>query len=1002
MRELTDDEVFGAAKRELSDDEVFGAASPNPQVGVMEAGKRGAAQGWGSVNQWAGNMAMLPVIGAEVFANLFRDKPDFSMSEWGAQKFVTPFEQMQQEAAIKNGEDVSGMGIAANVLGNIVGQAPAFAMPMAPANQAPRMLQQAAPMVENIGNLIARGIVQAQPLAQTAMVQRSNQLQAGGVPDAVANDAALAGYGINALGYGLPVGAMGNVFKRAVTGAGANIVADVPAVQSENDILNAAGYGHAAHDPFSIESMATTGGVGAAMAALLGQRAPRMQTAESVAAGRAMDAQREADANAAALDASIVPDSGISVADMIRGQVLNEPAAPDVQKQRRADAATTLGAKPEDPIIYKRDTMDPVTGEMLPATERGTGQIATDPERLAAQREAQSGWVDLTPEQTSALSEFNGLSPDDIAALSPAGRTRLWEKFQQAQQADAERGTLVTTFGEEPLSSPASKPDVPGDRLPGRGEYEDRDARMATTPEDVEAINARAATQGTDAAQAAAAKKSKMTEKLDELRRQKDALDDNEVRADLKRKADMGLGMTDKERKAHAAFTEQRAKLDKSIFDLEGRIYDTEARSELGSKTATGTSDRPFRMDDVAPDSFEAAARPEAEARARAKAAEEEQAAIDRMEAEWRERQRMRRQEEAQQQAGQRKQESQQEQQAQQKYAGKKGTTREAPLEGGKFKADESGFVMSDNGSPLQFGHQRDAGWWILKRGNKGNTGQVFEIANHPSGKGYTVRVTKDSGGGDGAAAGRSGDSRGAGDSGMGGSNLVPRGDGNRGTDQRGRVNPGSGESGRSPIQDGALANASRQDAPLRDRDADSPEIANEVIAMAANAGLSEKGGYVIRDPVSGDVVGKTKAVPREDWWLNRPHTDRVGKRGKVTKRFTHDEAEFIAAGKAYAEGKPLTKRQRDIITFLRAVAEEKRDEQRAWREGQENLDNLPTGGKIEDVPRPFLERIEVEAPVHDPETGKWSREQTNARVALDTANEDVAMYRRLIDCLGR
>jgi hypothetical protein len=405
-------------------------------------------------------------------------------------------------------------------------------------------------------------------------------------------------------------------------------------------------------------------------------------------------------------------------------------------------------------------------------------------------------------------------------------------------------------------------------------------------------------------------------------------------------------------------------------------------------------------MDEPAPDSFEAAARPEAEARARARAAEEEQAAIDRMEAEWRERQRMRRQEQAQQQAGQRKQQQGAEASSN-KYQGKPGSKTEAPMEGGKFKVDESGFVMSDNGSPMQFGHQRDAGWWILKRGNKGDTGQVFEIANHPSGKGYTVRVTMDNGG-RGESAGRGGEPGSTGQRGTGEGDLVSRGNGNRGTGQPGRQHAGAGKPDGSSVENGALANAGRQDVPLKDRDADRPEVAGEIIAMAQNAGLSEKGGHVIRDPVSGDVTGRTTAVPNEDWWLVRPHTDRVGKRGKVTKRFTHDEAEFKAAGQAYAEGKPLTKRQRDIINFLRAVAEERLEEQKAWREGQENLDNLPSGGKIEDVPRPFLERIEVEAQVHDPETGKWSRESTNARAALDAANDDVAMYRRLIDCLGR
>lgn len=950
------------------------------EVTAGQAGKRGLAQGWGAVNQWAGNIAMLPVIGAEIIANQFRDKPDFGMSEWGMGKFVQPFEAMQQENAIKQGEELSPLGVAANVAGNLVGQAPALAMPMAPANQAVRMAPQALPVAEQVMRIIGREFGQAQPLAQSAMVQRSNQLQAEGVPTDVANNAALAGYGVDAIGYAVPISATGNVLKRVATGAPANVAASLPAVARENYTLEASGYGDHATDPFSVENLTTEGVTGAVLAALLGQRAPRYQTAEMVQQGRAMDAANDQ----AILDSSIVPDSGLSIADLIQ-QMTGAPAVrPDAQatkqdmQARRKDAAQAFGNAPEDQVIYSRDSLDPLTGEMSPSTEAGTGTIATDPNRLVGQQqnrtdsnqvdpdtaanygeqgidpnsianafararlgekidlpgEQRSLKAELGPDEVGLIEQYTGMTPEDIANLGPNAQRRVLARAMQAQEADAGRGTMVTSYGEEPLSSPASKPDVPGDRMAMPGELDESGRRITG--------DAREAGVGADVdpavAKQAAAKKAKMVEKLDAMRKQQDAMDESPVWRDLKRKQEMGLGMTDKERKAYAAMRDQREKLGRSIFDLEGKIYDIEARSEQGSRTSTGTSDRPFRMDQPDDGSFEQAARPEAEARARAKAADEERAAIDRMEAEWRERQRMRRQEEAQQQAGQRKQESDAEQRAQQKYAGKKGSTTEAPMEGGKFKADENGFVMSDTGSPLQFGHQRDAGWWILKRGNKGNTGQVFEIANHPSGNGYTVRVTMDNGGSDGG--GRAGDGGSTVGRDMGGGDLVPRSGGDRGTGgKRGAPKNNAGTGGRT-LAAGPVADAGQQDAALGARATDvDQDIVAEVQRMAENTGLAQQGGRVIRDPVTGEVTSRTTHVPNESWWLERPHTDRVGKKGKVTRRFKHDERETKEALQAWVDGKPLTRKQQEIVDFMVGVAENARREDREAMERMRDVE---------------------------------------------------------------
>lgn len=135
------------------------------------------------------------------------------------------------------------------------------------------------------------------------------------------------------------------------------------------------------------------------------------------------------------------------------------------------------------------------------------------------------------------------------------------------------------------------------------------------------------------------------------------------------------------------------------------------------------------------------------------------------------------------------------------------------------------------------------------------------------------------------------------------------------------------------------MADAGQQDAPLgrRAKDVD-PEIAAEVQRMAANAGLAEQGGRAIRDPVTGDVVDRTKHIPNEAWWLERPSTDRVGKRGKVSRRFKHSEAETKAAVQAWADGKVLTAKQQEIVDFMIDVAETDR---RMAREDAERMRDL-------------------------------------------------------------
>jgi hypothetical protein len=201
----------------------------------------------------------------------------------------------------------------------------------------------------------------------------------------------------------------------------------------------------------------------------------------------------------------------------------------------------------------------------------------------------------------------------------------------------------------------------------------------------------------------------------------------------LKRTKETGGTLSKEQQKALDSYDAQHAKLGSTIFNLESKIYDVGGKSDLASVAASGSGDRPFRG--FSKEEGEHAGM--FEAKSREKAAAEQKAAIDKLEAEWaaRERQRTER-------------DPRKPEQPEAKPTGD-GTDQAAPVRDQAFDTNPDGFVNSTNGNPIHFGHQRDAGWWILKQGNKQSARQVFEIANHPSGKGFTVRETHKTDGGE-------------------------------------------------------------------------------------------------------------------------------------------------------------------------------------------------------------------------------------------------------------
>ena len=74
-------------------------------------------------------------------------------------------------------------------------------------------------------------------------------------------------------------------------------------------------------------------------------------------------------------------------------------------------------------------------------------------------------------------------------------------------------------------------------------------------------------------------------------------------------------------------------------------------------------------------------------------------------------------------------------------YQGAKATNKARDVgKDSRFVVDEDGHVMSTGAAPVRFADQKQAGKWIIGVGQKQSPDQIFEIANHPSGKGFTVR----------------------------------------------------------------------------------------------------------------------------------------------------------------------------------------------------------------------------------------------------------------------
>jgi hypothetical protein len=900
------------------------AAPKKRRVGAGEAGMRGVGSTFAEQGNVLALAASAPAVLIDKLAGALTGRPVTAAQDFMFRNVADPTKRAVDAYAIDPNTEEMGTGAkVANVGGRIAAMLPSMVasggaaapvqasrgtVPLVRAAVEARQPVEAARIVAASSPAVraGQGAVIAQPsFAVPSTINRAQQLMEGDVEGGDVVAASIANHLWNTGMGAAPLAVPGRIATRAASGAGINTGLGAAQRGTESAIL---GDEHAQlHQPaFGVEENAMDAGIGALMAALFGgrgaapmPRAPRTIDGES---SRVPDAQFMADFEA---HKPILEANGITTPDDPRA-----PAAVAALNARSARRAEQRVSPADMPRGDQSEILDQINaGERHPAQTPWAGRVAEDrPPIVAGERpgtafEATEGNLagraanEIGDADYALIARYTGLDEREIRALSTASRGKLLAKARQQSEADGGRAALRTSFeGGDEQASPASQPNVPGERAPfTHSQYEDTTARAQPSPADV------AGMRPTPDAKRATAAKQKMLDELSKLREQYDRIVRMPEYREAKRMADAGM-LREDQQKAFTKIEAQRQKLGRTIFDLESKIYDIEGRSELGSKSASGTSDRPFSARDTAEPTAEQSRM--FEERARQKAAEEQQRAIDELEAEWRAREDLR-------QRQQRR--APKEEQAEARYRNSE-RSGEASKEGeaGRFRVDEDGFVMSDKGAPVWFGHQRDAGWWILKRGNKESPDQLFEIANHPSGQGYTVRqrgvnATEPPPGGDAPVTP--------------GRGIVPR-DPNAPRAPEPPQQPRGGSSGepaaqQQPAQQSEPPRPQQQE--IRVGMAD-PEVRGELERMGGEAGWDEVGGRLLRDQ-DGNVTGRTRWIPRAEWWQGRPDPKRM-----------NEKAVRETVRKALA-GEPLSRGEQRMIDYLTEVAQRRVDEDRALQE---------------------------------------------------------------------
>lgn len=189
-----------------------------------------------------------------------------------------------------------------------------------------------------------------------------------------------------------------------------------------------------------------------------------------------------------------------------------------------------------------------------------------------------------------------GITERDFLRATPDARERLVAAAQEKRATEGdERRTLYTNFdasNAEGIASPTSRPNAPADSSYARGNYEATSMPVQPTSTEIEMQSSPNATQRQSANQSQA-KVSQLAADLDYLMSQQRRMTENPYFVDLRRKKSVGT--------ISEAEASELTKMEIDLFGIQSKIEETRQQAAtlsrsagFGSRTASGTSDRPF------------------------------------------------------------------------------------------------------------------------------------------------------------------------------------------------------------------------------------------------------------------------------------------------------------------------------------------------------------------------------------------------------------------------
>lgn len=169
------------------------------------------------------------------------------------------------------------------------------------------------------------------------------------------------------------------------------------------------------------------------------------------------------------------------------------------------------------------------------------------------------------------------------------------------------------------------------------------------------------------------------------------------------------------------------------------------------------------------------------------------------------------------------------------------------------------------------------------------------------------------------------------------------------------------------------------------------PEKTNALRTLAGQAGWAQVGGKLLREGAmtetglvgegQGAVNGRTKWLPKAEWWPDRPAKRIDKKTGQVTGYNEAETADIVEKGIA---GKLLGKKQREYFDFLNGLADE----------SLKSVDYMPTADELRE------HGLEQDADTNF-ETALVARaleidENAAERAAVQHGDDDAAYYRAI------